>query len=55
MLALGYNEYVVQGGDWGYGVRTLSFSHLGRNLRFYIGHSYDGGYVWSEACEILAY
>jgi hypothetical protein len=28
MLELGYNEYVVQGGDWGYAVHTLSFLYL---------------------------
>jgi hypothetical protein len=56
MIALGYNEYVVQGGDWGYAVRILNlFFLLGHHLSLSTGDSHDGGHVRSEAREILAY
>lgn len=37
MLALGYDEYVTQGGDWGYFVRTVLVSgqQLGTYLTVY--------------------
>jgi len=55
MLALGYDAYVTQGGDWGSYVRM---SHQ------YIGHSCthcpadisnNGEYVWSQNDESLAH
>jgi hypothetical protein len=45
MIALGYNEYVFQGGDWGRMVLILCFSLFSR----------DGSQVRSEARRIVAY
>ena len=28
MLALGYDRYFAQGGDWGSGVTPVSYTHL---------------------------
>lgn len=58
MLALGYDEYVCQGGDWGFAVRhglCHYVAHMLTPSSGFVGHPTHSSRVWTEAREGVAH